>query len=176
MKERIAIELPARQTDFVFRRLEVRRNEELDAFDLVMDTEINGQDRRTVLGKAFLATPEYHELDRLYRHCTEVLPLPVELSRDGEATTFADYRALLNDIMEDSRQGYVIQRYKGLGEMNPEQLWETTMNPDTRTLLKVVVEDAVAADEIFTILMGDQVEPRRDFIVQNALNVRNLDV
>jgi DNA gyrase subunit B len=83
---------------------------------------------------------------------------------------------VVNFIMEKGRKGASVQRYKGLGEMNPDQLWGTTMNPENRALQKVTIEDAVEADDIFNTLMGDVVEPRREFIEKNALNVRNLDV
>ena len=88
----------------------------------------------------------------------------------------SNHQDLLNFFLENAKKGLAIQRYKGLGEMNPEQLWETTMNPENRVLLQVKIEDVVESDEIFTILMGDQVEPRRDFIERNALNVVNLDI
>jgi len=101
---------------------------------------------------------------------------PFHLDRNGERETLASLGELIGRIYEVAKKGLNIQRYKGLGEMNPKQLWETTMDPDGRRLLQVTIEDAAHADELFTILMGDAVEPRRNFIETNALEARNLDI
>jgi DNA gyrase subunit B len=95
---------------------------------------------------------------------------------DKQPVVHLDKKSLFESLIEDGKKGLSIQRYKGLGEMNPEQLWETTMNPEKRNLLKVKVLDAVDSDEVFTILMGDDVEPRREFIQTNALEVNVLDI
>src|SRR4029079_4598866 len=103
-------------------------------------------------------------------------PGPFVLGENGKSESIGSREELLEKILATAKKDLGIQRYKGLGEMNPEQLGETTMNPEKRTLLQVRVEDAVETDDLFTVLMGDAVEPRRKFIEDNALDVRNLDV
>ena len=103
-------------------------------------------------------------------------PAPFVLGENGKSESIDSREALLDRVMAMAKKDLTIQRYKGLGEMNPEQLWETTMDPTKRTMLQVRIEDAIETDSIFTVLMGDQVEPRRKFIEDNALDVKNLDV
>jgi DNA gyrase/topoisomerase IV subunit B len=122
-------------------------------------------------------SPDYVALLELWERLAAAAKGPtVMLDDKGHETPVTSLDELWTLALDRSREGASFQRYKGLGEMNPEQLWETTMNPETRTFLKVTMEDAVGADEMFTVLMGDAVEPRRLFIEQHALDVANLDV
>jgi DNA gyrase subunit B len=129
------------------------------------------------LTQEITVTGEFHELLSIEEDITSIGPGPYQVqSEKSQPVAIADAEALDRYMHERGRKGLSISRYKGLGEMNADQLWETTMNPDGRTLLKVEVRDPVRAEEIFSILMGDQVEPRRKFIEDNALNVQNLDI
>ena len=130
----------------------------------------------TKISAATLRASEWIELLNLWGQIQSVSKLPLSTIIDGQEQSFENYQNFYQHVMEGTKKGYYIQRYKGLGEMNPEQLWETTLNPEVRTLLKVTVDDALAADETFSLLMGELVEPRRKFIQDNALMARELDV
>ena len=132
--------------------------------------------RSTVIDFAFLDSPEFSDLSALHQELSVMGPSPYRLVSGSDSVDFTRVEDLADRVKELGKKGLQIQRYKGLGEMNPEQLWETTMDPTKRTLLQVRVEDAFESDRVFSTLMGDLVEPRREFIAQNALNVRNLDV
>jgi DNA gyrase subunit B len=119
---------------------------------------------------------EFQKAVELYKALEGSLASPFVVGENGSSETVGTRDELLERVLSAAKKDLTIQRYKGLGEMNPEQLWETTMNPEKRTLLQVKIDDAVETDQIFTVLMGDQVEPRRRFIEENALDVKNLDV
>ena len=133
--------------------------------------------RHLVIDAALLESDEYQEAWSIDQDLRSVGPAPYVAKNDkGDEEEIEDGEKLMEWLDARAKKGLSITRYKGLGEMNADQLWETTMNPDARTLLQVRVDDALKTDELFTILMGDQVEPRRQFIEQNALSVRNLDI
>jgi DNA gyrase subunit B len=146
-------------------------------FKLVCDTKIGGARLRTEFSKDLMEHPDLIEAQRLQGFVKELGGRPFTLTNaKGEKEEFLDPEALVASVLEKGKEGFYIQRYKGLGEMNPEQLWETTMDPNKRTFLQVSVEDAAASDGIFSVLMGEDVEARREFIEKNALRVRNLDI
>jgi DNA gyrase subunit B len=124
----------------------------------------------------FIDSTEYQDLHNHYSGINEYLKSDFKFTNDKLDESFNSLNEFADFIISSAKQGAYIQRYKGLGEMNPEQLWETTMNPENRTLLQVTIEDTIDADQVFSVLMGDQVEPRRQFVETNALNVKNLDI
>ena len=128
------------------------------------------------LPREFFDTNEYRHMMALAAKLDELLGDGAYVQRGERRAAITAFSEAVDWLMAEARKGQSIQRYKGLGEMNPDQLWDTTVNPETRRLMQVKIEDAVKADEIFTTLMGDQVEPRREFIEKNALTVANLDV
>jgi len=128
------------------------------------------------LTRDFFDSPEYQRIADLSRTLAGLIEEGAYVKRGESRHEIDSFKQAIDWLFEHAKRGQTIQRYKGLGEMNPEQLWETTINPETRRLMQVRIEDAVAADEVFTTLMGDEVEPRREFIEKNALSVANLDV
>ncbi|MDC1175222.1 DNA topoisomerase (ATP-hydrolyzing) subunit B [Bacteriovoracaceae bacterium] len=133
--------------------------------------------KRFKLSEYFLGSSEFNDLLNGYEGIRKFKDSNFHVTREkGENLEFEKLSEFVEFVIADGKQGAYIQRYKGLGEMNPEQLWETTMNPENRILLQVKIEDSIEADQVFSVLMGDNVEPRREFVEKNALNVRNLDV
>ena len=149
---------------------------EHNCFKLIVSTRSNGTGFKTVIDREFLTSPEYKETKKLFSDLSNMGMPPYAVQNGEHGAQLRTLTDVLNYIMEGGKKGQYIQRYKGLGEMNPDQLWETTMNPETRVLLQVRIEDAVEANDIFSTLMGDEVEPRRKFIEEHALTVKNLDI
>ena len=150
--------------------------EEHGGFALQVETDVNGITRRADVDAAFAGGYEMRRAAELARNLDGFLDGPWRIARGEDHEDVATLGGAVDAVLSGAKKGLTVSRYKGLGEMNPETLWETTMNPAKRRLLQVRIEDAVEADEIFTVLMGDAVEPRRVFIETNALNVVNLDV
>jgi DNA gyrase subunit B len=152
----------------------IQLDEEHGLRSLLVENKTSGN--KVSINWEFLSSAEWQRLFELYSEMAPLEKPPLMVKENGNSVGLSSRGELLNYLLALGKKDLSMQRYKGLGEMNPEQLWETTMNPETRTLLKVSIDDAVQTDAIFTILMGDAVEPRRRFIEDNALNVRNLDI
>ena len=154
-------------------RVDIRED---GGFRASLRTIVHGVDSERHLGEEFFRSAEYRNLVRIGKSVTEELPAGSRIMRGEKAEPVKNYKEALAWLLGEAKRGISIQRYKGLGEMNPDQLWDTTMDPETRRLLQVRIEDALVADDLFTTLMGDQVEPRREFIEANALSVANIDI
>jgi DNA gyrase subunit B len=143
---------------------------------LVVSRSEHGVTVEKHLHREFFGTGEYRRISELSRTLAGLFGPGAYVKKNEAREDVSSFRDALMWMLDQARKGQSIQRYKGLGEMNPEQLWDTTINPQTRRLVQVKIEDALGADEIFSTLMGDQVEPRREFIERNALSATNLDV
>ena len=156
--------------------VEAKMDEKTERYVLAISRTQHGIKHHSYIDADFLQSGDYAQIERTAKVLQGLLGEGAYIKRGEHAQPVKTFREAIDWVLNEVQRGVSIQRYKGLGEMNPEQLWETTMDPKTRRLLRTQIEDAISADEIFTTLMGDQVEPRRNFIESNALGVRNLDV
>jgi DNA gyrase subunit B len=171
--EKGLLEIRRRLLEQEFEASEVLKDEEHNLYEL----EIwgNGDSMKKLVNWELISSAAFSGLRAAYREINGFEKPPYIVDK-GAKIRVENEDQLVSVIEEIGKEGISVQRYKGLGEMNPDQLWKTTMNPDTRVFLRVRIEDAVEADDIFTVLMGDQVDPRRRFIEENALNVGQLDI
>ncbi|MBF4988808.1 MULTISPECIES: DNA topoisomerase (ATP-hydrolyzing) subunit B [unclassified Methylophilus] len=154
----------------------VAQDTETSAYRLEVNKYVHGNLQSCVIDAEFLSSGDYRQINRTSNMVNNLLGEGALIKRGEKEQKVSTFKQALDWLLGEAKHNLNIQRYKGLGEMNPEQLWETTMDPTVRRLLKVQIEDAIGADEIFTTLMGDNVEPRRAFIESNALSVSSLDV
>ncbi|MEW9797861.1 DNA topoisomerase (ATP-hydrolyzing) subunit B [Alteromonas sp. CYL-A6] len=169
-------QLSERENDGATYRYEIRRDNELSEYYITIIMRMHGIDYEYNINHDFIDSTEYTRLRELNKAINNMMDNDAFVRRNERQQAVTSFKEALDWLMSEAKRGQYIQRYKGLGEMNPEQLWETTMDPASRRMLQVTIEDAIACDQLFTTLMGDQVEPRREFIEANALNVENLDV
>ncbi len=154
----------------------IERNDEYKSYDFSVTTTRYGHKSTNVFDHRMASSSDVTELSDLWQSFQKLVKLPITVTVDDKDQVFHNYLDFYRMVVELGKKGVYIQRYKGLGEMNPSQLWETTLNPENRNLLRVTIDDAMAADDTFSVLMGELVEPRRKFISDNALLARELDV
>lgn len=174
--DRFVQQLTEKENDAATYRYEIRRDEERSEFYITIIMRMHGIDYEYSLNREFIESSEYVRLKELNHAINNMMDNDAFIQRGERKMPVSSFKEALEWLMNEAKRGQYIQRYKGLGEMNPSQLWETTMDPENRRMLQVTIEDAIKCDQLFTTLMGDQVEPRREFIEANALKVENLDV
>ncbi|MBU2978446.1 DNA topoisomerase (ATP-hydrolyzing) subunit B [Alteromonas sp. C1M14] len=174
--EKFVASLNEYENDGATYRFEIKQDEELNEYFIEIIMRMHGIDYYYKLNHDFIESAEYKRIKGLNESINDMMSETAYIKRGERQLAVESFKEALEWLMHEAKRGQYIQRYKGLGEMNPDQLWETTMDPESRRMLQVTIEDAIACDQLFTTLMGDQVEPRRAFIEANALNVENLDV